>query len=249
MPIRIRCPNGHMLTCPDNLAGKAGKCPHCGEKFRIPLPASGSNVAVAPSPPPAPEPEPEPPAAPPPPEAPPEAPAIRAFDPDNDPPPSPEEIVFLCPEGHHLAGPATAAGEAEECPVCHTRFIVPNPDDIHEDEPQTPEIDLASLLPLAVPAGYSSEDEGSRGLGQLFAVLWQYRALGCPIELHLSEGRVLVPNGFVVESAALSHGVFTMTEPNGASTLTVIAWNAIERVNVRTVYEMPRGITIDAPQT
>jgi hypothetical protein len=30
------CPNGHKLNGPSNLAGKAGKCPHCGAKFVIP---------------------------------------------------------------------------------------------------------------------------------------------------------------------------------------------------------------------
>jgi hypothetical protein len=30
------CPNGHKLNGPPTLKGKAGKCPHCGAKFRIP---------------------------------------------------------------------------------------------------------------------------------------------------------------------------------------------------------------------
>ena len=30
------CPNGHRLNGPPSLKGKAGKCPHCGAKFRIP---------------------------------------------------------------------------------------------------------------------------------------------------------------------------------------------------------------------
>jgi hypothetical protein len=233
-----------MLTCPDSLAGKAGKCPHCQAKFRIPLPTA-ANTGPGSSPNAAAEVAPAAPAtatateAPVPPKS-----AVRAFDPDHDPAPKNDEIVFLCPEGHHLAGPATLAGEAEECPVCHTRFIVPNPDDIGEEESSTPEIALEQLLPAGE---YRGGDDEVRGLGPLFAALWPYRSLGCPIELHLGEGRVLVPNGFVLESAQLSHGVFTVTEPNGASTLTVIAWSAIERVNVRTLYDMPRGLTVDAP--
>ena len=255
MPIRIRCPNGHMLVCPDNLAGKAGKCPHCDAKFRIPLPGagetspsdsvkgSGGNAATL-------EPAPAPTASATQTAPAPSAPAIRRYDPDKDPAPKADEIVFLCPEGHQLAGPATAAGEAEECPVCRTRFLVPSPDDIEDDQAGTPEIDLVSLLPMAeAPKGFSlSGDEvGTRGLGILFASLWQYKALNCPIELHLGEGRVLVPNGFAPESAALSHAVFTVTEPNGATTLSVIAWDSIERVNVRNLFEIPRGLTIDAP--
>jgi hypothetical protein len=255
MPIRIRCPNGHMLVCPDNLAGKAGKCPHCQAKFRIPLPegaatggdSAASNVSVAVETAPAPSGKSTavaPPA---------DAPLLRAYDPDQDAAPADDEIVFLCPEGHQLAGPATAAGQAEECPVCKSRFIVPSPDDAAEEEPQSPEVYLSQLLPTAeTPKGFSlggDDEAGARGLGPLFAALWPYRALGCPIELHLGEGRVLVPNGFAIESASLSHAVFTVNEPSGASTLTVIAWSDIERVNVRNLYDLPRGLTVDVPET
>lgn len=31
------CPNGHRLNGPPSLKGKAGQCPHCGEKFIIPM--------------------------------------------------------------------------------------------------------------------------------------------------------------------------------------------------------------------
>ena len=34
--IAFLCPNGHKLTGPRTLQGKAGQCPHCGSKFRIP---------------------------------------------------------------------------------------------------------------------------------------------------------------------------------------------------------------------
>jgi len=252
MPIRIRCPNGHMLVCPDSLAGKAGKCPHCEAKFRIPLPGatgsspgesskSGESVAAQPAPAPAAAPT-EAPVAP-------TAPALRVFDPDVDSAPRADEIVFLCPEGHQLAGPATAAGEAEECPVCRTRFLVPHPHEI-EEEAALPEVELSRLLPAAhAPEGFSfnGDDGGVRGLGPLFAALWKFKSRGCPIELHLGEGRVLVPHGFAPESASLSHAVFTVTEPNGATTLTVIAWSSIERVNVRNLYELPHGLAIDAP--
>jgi hypothetical protein len=30
------CPNGHKLNGPPSLKGKAGQCPHCGARFRIP---------------------------------------------------------------------------------------------------------------------------------------------------------------------------------------------------------------------
>lgn len=36
MTIEFFCPNEHQLSAPDNMAGKAGKCPRCGSKFLIP---------------------------------------------------------------------------------------------------------------------------------------------------------------------------------------------------------------------
>src|SRR5712672_2082378 len=35
--ITFLCPNGHRLSCPEQQAGKGGKCPKCGASFKIPL--------------------------------------------------------------------------------------------------------------------------------------------------------------------------------------------------------------------
>jgi hypothetical protein len=35
------------------------------------------------------------------------------------------QIEFLCPNGHHLHGPATLQGRAGECPECGSRFRIP----------------------------------------------------------------------------------------------------------------------------
>jgi hypothetical protein len=254
MPITILCPNNHKLTCPDSLAGKAGKCPHCGAKFKIPGPAT-AEVAGAAAPAVAVVAEPAAAAAPAKPaaaHAPTPAPAakspIRAYEEDGEAPGA-DEIVFLCPEGHHLCGPATLAGDTGECPTCHVKFIVPSPDEAVE--PEEPEISLSSTLATAdAPQGFSfsgGEEGVPRGVGALFAELWKYRAFGCAIELDLGEGRVMVPNGFAPESAGLSHGMFTASEPNGAATVSVISWSAIERINVRGMQSLPKGIEFDVP--
>lgn len=263
MPITILCPNGHKLTCPDSLAGKAGKCPHCAAKFRIPeksgipagsgpkvnvvtgaaaagaAPAVVAEAAMA-------EPVAEASAAA---QGEPEATGIRSLDADGAGEPRDDEVVFMCPEGHHLCGPASLVGQPGECPVCHERFLVPSSEE--DSEPATPELQLSDLLASAeAPQGFSFHggDEGdAKGIGALFAELWKYRALGSAVELHLDSG-VLVPNGFAPESAALSHGVFTLAEPNGAATLSVIAWSTIQRINVRGLYSLPRGVEFDVPQ-
>lgn len=35
--IMFLCPSGHKLNAPKSLEGKPGKCPHCGEKFLVPV--------------------------------------------------------------------------------------------------------------------------------------------------------------------------------------------------------------------
>jgi hypothetical protein len=40
------CPNGHKLNGPKRLQGKAGQCPECGAKFRIPIYEEGDEEAV-----------------------------------------------------------------------------------------------------------------------------------------------------------------------------------------------------------
>ncbi len=44
MGIRVQCPNGHKLNIKRFLAGKRGKCPHCGAKFPIPKDSPDDNA-------------------------------------------------------------------------------------------------------------------------------------------------------------------------------------------------------------
>ncbi|HUT10882.1 MAG TPA: hypothetical protein VMY42_10320 [Thermoguttaceae bacterium] len=39
MSIRVTCPNGHALVVNDSFAGKAGLCPQCKARVRVPEPA------------------------------------------------------------------------------------------------------------------------------------------------------------------------------------------------------------------
>jgi hypothetical protein len=44
-------------------------------------------------------------------------------------------IVFLCPNGHRLNGPASLEGKPGQCPHCGAKFRVPSRDDpVEEDE-------------------------------------------------------------------------------------------------------------------
>lgn len=47
MPIKLKCSCGQVLSVPDNLAGKSGKCPKCQKAIQIPNPAAASAAAGA----------------------------------------------------------------------------------------------------------------------------------------------------------------------------------------------------------
>ena len=51
------------------------------------------------------------------------------------------QIEFLCPNGHHLHGPASLQGRAGECPECGSRFRIPIIDEPEaEPTPAEPEV-------------------------------------------------------------------------------------------------------------
>jgi hypothetical protein len=45
MPIKLKCSCGQVLSVPDNLAGKSGKCPKCQKSIQIPNPAAKATAA------------------------------------------------------------------------------------------------------------------------------------------------------------------------------------------------------------
>src|ERR1700722_11449636 len=111
MAIEFRCPQGHRLSCPEERAGKIGKCPKCGSTFVVPSAeiaasvsaSTGSDVAVATS----------------------ESGSMAAGQEAAAPTPAEnvasgatgaaplgDVIVFLCPNGHKLNCPPSLQGKA-----------------------------------------------------------------------------------------------------------------------------------------
>jgi len=130
MSIKFLCSHcKKVLSVKDQLAGKRGKCPHCGTVVLVPVPGTPAAPAAArPA---------EAPAAPPPP-APPSPPAdldalaaaALADEPKaGGPPAAATTIDFECPMcGEKLHMPLDLAGKREPCPECRRIIKVPEPE-------------------------------------------------------------------------------------------------------------------------
>ncbi len=133
--IEFLCPNGHRIRCQVEHAGRAAKCPRCGVKFRVPESAD-LNLASGDSDPNI------------------SGPDFSDSGVTGQSPPAPvgaapePEIEFLCPNRHHLRGPASLQGKPGECPQCGSRFLIPDYDEVSTGEESPP------------PAGFVQTDTG-----------------------------------------------------------------------------------------
>jgi hypothetical protein len=237
--IEFLCPNGHKIRCQAAQAGKAAKCPRCGVKFRIPdatdqnLPPSGDSnpsmqpdfadsgaagMGVA-------------------------GPAAMAKEPD---------FEFLCPNGHRLHGPASLQGRPGQCPDCGSRFRIPTYEDIPAEEETEQEIGLGRsggregseigrrATTHGTALGHSTSGETT---GAMFARLWNMRPQGAKVELRLRSGETIVPDQFLArQSRETGHGVFTTIEADSAVSVVVVPWNAVDRMTIRGLSEVPKEL-------
>jgi len=253
--IEFLCPNGHRIRCPEENAGRAAKCPKCGVRFRIPDPAeldlpdtvdsdteigspeltdSGVGVPAA-----------SPPGPPPPP---------RSQSPQREP-----VIEFLCPNGHRLHGPAGLQGRPGECPECGSRFRIPSYDDIPQEDEDVEHEEIGvggiggllsdsdqRLADSQVPADLHPQpivpEKIAHPLAELLDRLWSSASRGTKIELKLVGGETLVLDHFALDLSQHDHGVFAVKEADGSFTLTAVAWNAVERVQLRGLSELPEAM-------
>jgi len=139
MVIKFTCPKGHTLSCSEDRIGQSGKCPKCGEKFVVPgkkgEAADGSDAAADSS-----------------------AKSGPKIAEGSGPKPvageeeakRPDEqiIVFLCPNGHKLNGPARLAGHPGQCPHCSAKFRIPTQEDLEEDADEDAEETPVDEIPV-----------------------------------------------------------------------------------------------------
>jgi hypothetical protein len=184
------------------------------------------------------------------------------------------QIEFLCPNGHHLHGPASLQGRPGECPECGSRFRIPVLDELGGARPdeqisleEAPAgsppaaADAAQPAEPAMPAGSSatltaepaSSSAGSMALvaegsahataahplGQLFARFWALKGPGSRVEVHLNNGGVVLPEGFVPSLSQQTCAVLLAKDPDDSYTVTIIPWDTVVRVILRGVKEMP----------
>jgi hypothetical protein len=242
MPITFNCPQGHRLTCPDELAGKPGKCPKCGVVVRVPQANASASPKLFGGPVD-------------------DEPASRleaAGDGMTASDLAADQIIFLCPNGHRLHGSADLAGRPGQCPHCGIRFLVPSPDEdddegqerfLEEEVTETAPHDFVIQIDTSGKGGSSKTGKGTVGsnsamaasvvpLASLLSKLWRYKSQGASVEIHLGDGKLLEPDEISLKDA--HHALFATREAGGAHTLTAVAWSSIERIVVRGLEQLPK---------
>ena len=267
MAIQFKCPQGHKLSAADSKAGKSGKCPACGEAFVIPDPGSGGRLsdsgvsdsdvsmfeetdssptllaAAAPD-------------------------QTAAEESAAD---DPNLIVFLCPNGHKLNGPKSLQGRPGQCPHCGAKFRIPNYDEdeepdgegrddtqIDDDIPVGTLLDDDEEIAEGIAEGIIDEDvplgdpiapqdatvvtSAVHPMARLFDRLWREKSNGAVVELHLHDAGTVVPDRYAADLSQHAHGVFSVRGQDGSYTITAIAWDAVTKVSVRGVKQLPQDL-------
>jgi len=218
------CSNGHRITVDVSLAGKAGKCSKqgCGVPVQIPSPPGAEQAATSarPAKPPRPAAEPPPVVAP--------------------------EIVIAQPTAEPaVEGPDTLVVDAPARPPAPP--VAPPAG----DEPSFDFIPGGSPTDAAAPAGTVGAeaeawtfdlDQIDHPTARLVARLWQERAHGGVVEVHLSGGGVIMPEWYDPQWSCGTHAVFAALAADGTVTLTAVAWDQIQKVVVRQVQGTPDGM-------
>ena len=202
------CPSGHRLNGPAKLQGKAGQCPHCGAKFRIPLQdpdeeaAYQSQLAADQ-----------------------EDAAQQASQKLTQEPSDEEELSNEQLEEYHAEGEESG--------------------DLEEYSP-APEADLG----FAETGGLEEYSEGSTdmshsnetGWAVLFPYLWKQKSPGSEVDIFLADGTKHTPQWYSPSWSVGEQAVFAVRDTEGAYTILSVSWDAILRVEVRGVIDLPDGM-------
>lgn len=215
------CSNGHRIAVNKSLAGKKGNCSKqgCGVPVVIPIPPG---LDVPPAEPPAEEPS----------------------------------------TGEHAVAASTfdfnapAGGEQQPAPEGQSP-VLPQDDPPPEDGAEAPAWNFVAGGPASGDADQSAvaavpevEDAGwafdvadiEHPTARLVARLWQERAHGGVVEVHLAGGGVIMPEFYDPRWSCGDHAVFAALAADNTVTLTAVAWDQVQRVVVRQVQGKPEGM-------
>ena len=253
MVIEFTCPQGHRITCADDKAGRSGKCPKCGEKFVIPQPGASSPTQLAKGN-----------------TAPPieEGSGIGGntivfLCPNGHKLNGPRSLQGRPGECPHCGSkfripnydedeedwgedPPEDTVVDDEIPV---GTIVADGAPLDDSLP----IDLSEIEPIEVgqfpdeaalgtPGGISPAADGPHPLSRIFGRLWQEKARGGIVEVHLADGATLTPERYSPQMSVGGHAVFAGQDADGSHTITSVAWESIAKVTVRRVQQLPEDM-------
>lgn len=231
MPIHVTCPNGHLLVCPDDRAGRQGKCPKCGILLAIPAisepqPAAETLGPVAAALPPG---------------------HFWFLCPNGHQLNGPATLANRpgkCPhcDARFIIPSPDQESEAEE----GLSFQMVD-EEAAVEEPAAALAAVAKAIELDF-RGIDSVDPATRPTGRphvmaaLFQELWQKAAGGGLVELHVRGGGVLAPNWFNLELSQGRVGVFGFQEIDGTYSVAIVLWETVERITLRGLERLPKGM-------
>jgi hypothetical protein len=147
-------------------------------------------------------------------------------------------IEFLCPNGHRLFGAASLQGKVGKCPECGSRFRIP----LREDTPAPDAPTLPGQPAAASPAPPAVAGPAHAASAELLERLWSASPPGRTVDIHLCDGTKLSPERFLRNASGPGYAVFVSREPDGTMTLMAVAWEAITRVVVGGLNELPSSL-------
>jgi hypothetical protein len=203
------CPNGDRIVVAAALGGKTGLCTKCRVQVSIP--------AIEPAPTTA-EPAPADMQAGFPLSVPGEAPALVS------------DMGPLLPDAQPRGTPPAAAPPVDWDLVAgqSVAAVIPELAELDETAPEEP---FSGPSPAPGPDHHPA--------ARLVARLWQERAHGGIIELHMAGGSVILPEFYEPNWSRGTHGLFASQAADGTVTLTAVAWETVLKIVVRQLTAVP----------
>ena len=107
---------------------------------------------------------------------------------------------------------------------------------------------LSSVSSLTEPFARSPSTEPTASTGNvhplsaIFAELWAARDEESRVEVHLENGGVFLPDGYLKTHSQQGYAVLVTQDPDGCSTLTIVPWDGISRIIMRSMKQIPGEI-------